>query len=237
MDSRWIQGKIEEFSFLELAKIVLPSTEFPVFSYPYVQEATLPNMEKMRANMIPRFHYSTKEEEQAILSGNWDAEKNYENSEMPYGFYFIDVPLGELSRYFPTWFNDKNIDELIKSYYTEEDGNICFSKKTLTKAVFCILHEYGHYLDYKRLGKEQVALWIYDAKSIFREHELKIKEMQEQGTLTKEIYESREKIYRNCEDEYSADMYALSQLRNKVREAFEYIDQERADETTSRDME
>lgn len=32
-------------------------------------------MEKMRANMIPRFHYSTKEEEQAILSGNWDAEK------------------------------------------------------------------------------------------------------------------------------------------------------------------
>lgn len=141
MDSRWIQGKIEEFSFLELAKIVLPSTEFPVFSYPYVQEATLPNMEKMRANMIPRFHYSTKEEEQAILSGNWDAEKNYENSEMPYGFYFVDVPLGELSRYFPTWFNDKNIDELIKSYYTEEDGSICFSKKTLTKAVFCILHE------------------------------------------------------------------------------------------------
>ena len=82
-----------------------------------------------------------------------------------------------------------------------------------------------------------MALWIYDAKSIFREHELKIKEMQEQGTLTKEIYESREKIYRNCEDGYSADMYALSQLRNKVREAFEYIDQEGADETTSRDME
>ena len=46
MDSRWIQGKIEEFSFLELAKIVLPSTEFPVFSYKYMQEALLSNMEK-----------------------------------------------------------------------------------------------------------------------------------------------------------------------------------------------
>ena len=108
MDSRWIQGKIEEFGFLELAKIVLPSTEFPVFSYPYVQKAMLPNMEKMRANMIPRFHYATKEEEQAILSGNWNAEKNYEDSKMPYGFYFVDVPLGELARYFPTWFNTIN---------------------------------------------------------------------------------------------------------------------------------
>lgn len=87
------------------------------------------------------------------------------------------------------------------------------------------------------VGKEKAALWIYDAKTIFRENELKIKKMQEQGTLTKEIYESREKIYRNCEDEHSADMYAMSQLRNKVSEAFEYINQEVANETTSRNME
>lgn len=229
MDSRWIQGKVEECSFLELAKIVLPKTEFSVFSYPYVQEAMLPDMEKMRAKMIPRFHYVTKEEEQAILSGNWNAEKNYENSEMPYGFYFVDVPLGQLAGYFPTWFNNKNIDELIKPYYTEKDGSICFSKKTLTTAVFCILHEYGHYLDYKRLGKEQVALWTYEVKVLFRENELKLQKMKEEGTLTKEIYESREKIYRNCEDEHSADIYALSHLNKNVDKAFAYINREVTD--------
>ena len=47
MDSRWIQGKIEEYSFLELAKILLPSTEFSTFSYPCVQVAMLPDMEKI----------------------------------------------------------------------------------------------------------------------------------------------------------------------------------------------
>lgn len=229
MDSRWIQGKIEEFSFLELAKIVLPSTEFPVFSYPYVQEAMLPNMETMRENMIPRFHYVTKEEEQEILSGNWNAEKNYENSKMPYGFYFVDVPLRKLARYFPTWFKNEVIDEMIKPYYIEKDGSMCFSKQILTTAVFCILHEYGHYLDYKRLGKRKAALWIYESKTKFRENDFVLCEMKKNETLTEELCKKREKLYRECADEYSADMYALSKLEEKVNEAFEYINQEVVD--------
>lgn len=237
MDSRWIQGKIEEYSFLELAKILLPSTEFSTFSYPCVQVAMLPDMEKIRKNMIPRFHYVTKEEEQAIFNRNWNAEKNYENSEMLYGFYFVDVPLGQLARNFPDWFKDKAIDELIKPYYTEEDGSICFSKKILTTAVFCILHEYGHYLDYKRLGKEQAVLWACEAKKPFIEIDSKFKQMNKQGTVTKELYEKRKIVYRNCEDEHSADMYALSHLREKVIEAFEYINREAADEAISRNVE
>lgn len=220
MDSRWIQGKIEEFSFLELAKIVLPSTEFPVFSYKYMQEALLSNMEKMRAIMIPRFYYATKEEEQAILSGKWNGEKNYENSEMPYGFYFVDVPLGQLTRYFPDWFNNKSIDDLIKPYYVEKDGKMYFAKKTLTTAVFIILHEYGHYLDYKRLGKKQMVLWENEAKKDFKEYESELKLRKK---LTKEIRIEHQKLYRQCEDEYSAELYALSKLKKTVSNAFEQI--------------
>ena len=38
MDSRWIQGRIEEYSFYRLAKQILPKSEFPVLSYPIAKE-------------------------------------------------------------------------------------------------------------------------------------------------------------------------------------------------------
>ena len=229
MDSRRIQGKIEEYSFLELAKAMLPDMEFPIMSYPYIREAMLPNMESLRAKMIPRFHYITKDEEQDILNGNWNAKKNYENSEMPYGFYFLDVQIGKLGYYFPEWFKDKAIDTLIKPYYEEANGNIVFAKMQLTTAVFCILHEYGHYLDYKKLGKEEMTIWVHEAKNPVKANDEKIRSLNAQGKLTKAICEERNRLYRQCADEHSADIYALSHLKEKVNEAFEYISGEAID--------
>lgn len=229
MDARWIQGKIEEYSFLKLAKNVLPQTEFPIYSYPCVDKALQQGMERIRVDMIPRFHYVTKDEEKAILNGTWDDKMNYENSVLPYGFYFVDIPMGMLRHYFPEWFKNEVIDEMIKPYYIEKDGSMCFSKQILTTAVFCILHEYGHYLDYKRLGKRKAALWAYESKTKFRENDFVLCEMKKNGTLTEELCKKREKLYRECADEYSADMYALSKLEEKVNEAFEYINQEVVD--------
>ena len=73
MDSKWIQGRIEEYSFYRLAKQILPESEFPVLSYPFAKESLMSSkMESMREKMIPQFLYITKKEEQAIFDGTWN---------------------------------------------------------------------------------------------------------------------------------------------------------------------
>lgn len=224
MDCRWLQGKIEEFSFLYLAQALLPETEFPIVSYPGLEHYLALGVEKYRKALIPRFHYVTKQEERDILNGCWEANKDYEDINMKYGFYFPDVPIGELSKLFPVWFCDQFVDNLIKSYYTEDNGSIYLSKKKLVTAVFIILHEFGHYLDYKKMeSTEAFAKWVYNAKAPFRANETEIMELHKSGTLTEERYNTRWKVYRDCDDEKSADTYALENLEAKTAEALEII--------------
>lgn len=224
VDSRWLKDNIDEFSFLSLAQKLLPETEFPIVSYPGLEYYLVPGAEKCRQALIPRFHYATKQEEKDILSGCWLADKDYEDTNMKYGFYFPDVPIGSLERLFPSWFCDSNVDSLIKTYYTESDGSVYFSKKKLVTAVFIILHEFGHYLDYKKMeSTEAFAKWVYNAKAPFRADETEIMELHKNGTLTEERYNTRWKIYRDCEDEKSADTYALENLQAKTAEALKII--------------
>lgn len=184
--------------------------------------------EELRKSLQPRFHYVTKEEEKAILDGSWDSSHSYEDEIMKYGFYFPDAPIGQLDRLFPSWFRDPCVDELVRSFYVEDSGEVYFARKYLTTAVFCILHEYGHYVDFKRFeSKDQYALWIYDAKKPLRDYDSEIKQLSESGQLTGEEFEVRNRqrrnIYRECADEKSADNYALSLLECKVNEAFQII--------------
>lgn len=68
MDSRWIQGRIEEYSFYRLAKQILPKSEFPVLSYPIAKEFLMSSkMESMREKMIPQFLYITKKRSRQFL--------------------------------------------------------------------------------------------------------------------------------------------------------------------------
>lgn len=225
MDSKWLQGKIEEYSFLRLAKQVLPESEFPILSYPFAKEALMSSkMELMREKMIPQFLYITKSEEQAIFDGTWNANTDYEHRIMKYGFYFVDVPLGNLDISFKSWFCDLVIDDMLKPYYSEDDGSICFSKRLLVKAVFCILHEYGHYVDYKKFNsKKELAMWIYKAKEPYRKMDTYVRKMNQEGHLTDELLKERCRVYRSCEDEYSADQYALRHLNEMVDKALEII--------------
>lgn len=224
MDLRWLQGNIEEYSFLSLAQKVLPETEFPIVSYPGLCYYLVPGAEKYRKALIPRFHYATKQEEQDIFDECWSADKDYEDANMKYGFYFPDVPIGKLEVLFPEWFCDPYVDELVKPYYTEDTGVVYFSKKRLVTAVFIILHEFGHYLDYKRFGStESFAKWVYASKEPFRENDAEIMALHEAGALTEEGYKARWKVYRDCDDEKSADTYALTNLQAKTAEALEII--------------
>lgn len=224
MDLRWGQCNIEEYSFLSLAQSILPETEFPVVSYPGLEHFLVPGAEEYRKELVPRFHYATKQEERDILDGCWKPDKDYEDVNMKYGFYFPDVPIGKLEVLFSDWFCDPFVDNLVKPYYVENNGCVYFSKKRLVTAVFIILHEFGHYLDYSKFGStESFAKWVYDAKAPFRENDAEIMKLHEAGELTKERYNARGKVYRECEDEKSADMYALENLQAKTTEALEII--------------
>ena len=225
MDSKWIQGRIEEYSFYRLAKQILPESEFPVLSYPFAKESLMSSkMESMREKMIPQFLYITKKEEQAIFDGTWNENTNYEHEIMKYGFYFVDVPLGNLDISFKSWFCDQIIDDMLKPYYSEDDGSICFSKRLLVKAVFCILHEYGHYVDYKKFNsKKELAMWIYKAKEPYRRIDTYVCKMNREGHLTEELLKERRRVYRNCKDEYSADQYALNYLNEMIDKAIDII--------------
>lgn len=224
VDSRWLKDNIEEFSFLSLAQKLLPETEFPIVSYPGLEHYLVPGAEKYRQTLIPRFHCVTKQEEKDILNGCWLSDKDYEDSNMKYGFYFPDVPIGSLGRLFPDWFCDPYVDKLVKPYYTEANGSIFISKKRLVTAVFIILHEFGHYLDYKKHDSiKTFAQWVYHAKTPFRENDAEIIALNKAGMLTEERYNARWKVYRECDDEKSADMYALENLQAKTAEALEII--------------
>ena len=225
MDSKWIQGRIEEYSFYRLAKQILPESEFPVLSYPFAKESLMSSkMESMREKMIPQFLYITKKEEQAIFDGTWNENTDYEHEIMKYGFYFVDVPLGNLDISFKSWFCDQIIDDMLKPYYSEDDGSICFSKRLLVKAVFCILHEYGHYVDYKKFNsKKELAMWIYKAKEPYRRIDTYVCKMNREGHLTEGLLKERRSVYRNWKDEDSADQYALNYLNEMIDKAIDSI--------------
>lgn len=222
VDNRWFQSSIEEYSFYDLAKNIIPETEFCVRKYPNINLMIVLSEEKYQKLLQPRFHYVTKKEEAAILSGEWDEKFDYEEVDMKYGFYFPDIPLKMLSQF--SWYKDENIQKLVAPYYTETDGRIVLSKKKLTTAIYCILHEFGHYIDYKKFDdKSKCAMWIYECKKPFREYDELILKLDKEGCLDRETYNLRTKIYRECQDEFSADKYALEHLRENVLKALDII--------------
>lgn len=233
----WINLNIENCSFVELAKYIIPKCEFEVRSYKkeftdvilklasngmgYKAGLSHERIKKMQYDaFVPKFFYATKEEERDILAGSWDCEKNYEVSEMPYGFYFPDYSLGDLKRVYPGIF-DPVVDKMITPLYKERNGDILFPKQLLYRCVFIILHEYGHYVDYKNFSnKASYAEYVYKSKAPVRDFQEKYKN----GQIHEENPNLQEKIiYRECSDERAADDYALKNLDSAIMSAIEYL--------------
>lgn len=225
MNSIWMNLGIEDFSFWELAKIIIPKCEFEVFSIKEecVYAAIMkPNEFGNNELLIPRFHYVTREEQNDILAGIWDASKKYELDIMPYGFYFPDCPLRFLKRVIPGGF-DEIIEKQIEQYFYE-DNCLVFNKKLLYMSVFIILHEYGHYISYKNFNSNKVAYanHVYEAKKSFLAYENILKE---KSVVSQEEKHERLVIYRSGEEEAFADIYAIEHLEESVQYAISILKQ------------
>lgn len=218
MNSIWMNLGIEEYNFIKLARLIISVDEYPVRAIP--KTIYLGIQGKNDSLKIPRFHCLTKAEETDILGGNWDKEKNYENEFLPYGFYFPNCKLKELKYFLPGGF-DEIIDEKLDSFFWENNCLI-FNKQLLYRAVFIILHEYGHYLSYKKYSfdKEKYARFVYDSKQEF--YQLKEK-LQKKNEISKEDEYQYKLKYRNCEDEKEADDFALANIENTVQMIIEQL--------------
>lgn len=217
MNSIWMNLEIETYSFLQLAKDIIPECEYPVYGRDknaIVATLQAGTKELQYKFLIPRFHYITGVEERAIFDGVWDETTDYESSEMPYGFYFPDCELSMLKNVLPGGF-DEVIDKLIESNFYE-DNCLVFNKQLLYRAVFIILHEYGHYISYKKcsFGKVRFAHFVHDSKQKFREVD---EELRKKASITKEEQFMRLQVYRNCPDEKEADDYAFAHLEAAVQ--------------------
>lgn len=223
MNSIWMNLGIEDYSFYELAKNILPKCEYEIFriSEEVVNAAILmPKRFENSQMLVPRFHYVTKNEQQDILDGKWKTDIKYELEIMPYGFYFPDCALRFLGRVIPGGF-DPIIEQKIEKYYYE-DGCLVINKRMLYFAVFIILHEYGHYISFKKYDGDKAAYarHIYDSKEEFRKYENILKDKTK---ISREENDERLLIYRNGEEEKFADNYALEHLEDAVQEAISII--------------
>ena len=225
MNSIWMNLGIEDFSFLELAKIIIPKCEFEVFSIKEecVYAAIMkPNEFGNNEILVPRFHYVTKKEQDDILSDVWDENKKYELDIMPYGFYFPDCPLRFLKRVIPGGF-DEIIENKIKNYFYESNC-LVFNKRLLYMSVFIILHEYGHYISYKSFNSNKVAYakHVYEAKKSFITYENMLKD---KGVVSKEEMLERLVLYRSGEEEAFADQYAIEHIEESVQSVISILKQ------------
>ena len=221
----WVKLGIQELNFLEMAKLIIPECEFPVYASKSFSGIELAKKEVRHKALCPRFHYITKAEEQDILTDRWDKTKSYADDFMPYGFYFPDYSLGEVQRICPG-ICDEVIDSMIEANFYE--GNcLVVDKRLLYRMVFVVLHEYGHYLTYKKMNFDKVSYgkFVYASKKDFHEER---KRLENNLQRTKEEIYHNQVTYRKSADEKEADEYALENLEATVQIVIDYLKENRA---------
>ena len=217
--SGWINLGIDECNYLDLAKFIIGDCEFEVRSIenPFGKYGEQIMREKGLLN--PRFVCFTNKEQEDILNGKWEEDKNY-SEDMPYGFYFPNCTIIMLEREVPGIF-DETITSKIEKYFC--DGKkIDLYKRCLYVAVFVVLHEYGHYLTYKRMkfNKVKYVKYTLDAQRPCIEMKERLKA---RGNITEEDNRQLKNIYRECIDEKEADEYALENLEETMQKVVSYL--------------
>lgn len=219
--SIWLEIDITDINSFALAKAILPQCEYPVRCLKPNEVRDIlktKNESLIHKLLVPRFHYVTKEEEKDILNGVWDENKKYDEGFMPYGLYFPYLSIADSFLVIPNLRNT-SIDKLLEPHYTEEDGSYILQKQMLCRTVFTILHEFGHYISYKKFhNKKDYALFVHKSKEKYSEYCKSVRN----GEI-RPCTETQNDLYRNAADEYEADHYALESLDLYMSKALLWI--------------
>lgn len=218
----WYNLGIEDCNYYELAKFIIPEDcEFPIRykdNFPISDIYSFQNSE--RPKYAPQFVFMSKQEAKDLLNGVWDENKVYtQDEDMPCGIYFPNCTLKVAERYFPEFCNE-TVDRKLEQYFYE-NNYLMFAKRCLYRTVFYILHEYGHYQLYKRLGSK-IAYYNFFCKEKI-EYNKKVEAYEESLNKTKEEEDRLHQLYRELPDEKEADDYALEHLEETMERVIEYL--------------
>lgn len=168
------------------------------------------------------FRYLGNEEKEALISGTHDDTKEYNESDI--GVHLPDLDIKE---YYELEMNRNPfiINSVINkiSYLTK----VWVNEYCLVWAIYCVLHEVGHWLDFINSGKTSYEFSIME-KSYREELDKEAKviyQMDDYSLQKRLLMEKFNQKYKEIPSEKAADEYAFSTLissLDRVREKLGY---------------
>lgn len=151
----------------------------------------------------------------------WTREKIYDNSEL--GIYLADITINELYELIKEC-NPVAVDEAIN------DISYIFLVKldeySLIYAIYVILHEVGHWWDFKASGKTSLEYTLWDSEFRREPHKFakEIYQMPDDSFEKWQLAKIQVDMYKEIPSEKAADTYAHENIKEKLELVRTYID-------------
>ncbi|MCC8153166.1 MAG: hypothetical protein LIP01_02475 [Tannerellaceae bacterium] len=156
----------------------------------------------------------------AVEKNEYDAGKEYDNSKC--GLYIPDISTDEFMAT-----QKKGNPDSVRTIMGAILGKISVEEYNLTYAVFCILHELGHWVYYKESGMTDDEFYLHERPGRKEVTDLanRIRALPVGDPMIPTLCAQHEEMYRNLPSEKAADQYALEHLEEAmecVRNSFQY---------------
>lgn len=202
-------------SFRELVQILELDKKASIHYHP---------RDELSKNNYVFFRYLGNEEEEALINGTHDKGKVYNNSDI--GVHLPDL---DIKQYYELEMkrNPSNIQSVIGKISYETP--VWIKEYYLVWAIYCVLHEIGHWIDFVNSGKTSYEFSIIEKgyrEGLEKEAKV-ISQINDYSPQKRLLMEEYNRKYKEIPSEKAADDYAFSNLipsLNKVREKLGYTE-------------
>jgi len=148
-------------------------------------------------------------------------EKKYDDSEL--GIYIADITIDEM---YDLEHNrnpvnlQKVLDDISDLFMVE------IAEEELIYAIYVILHEVGHWVNFKASGKPSLeyALWDWELKKEYKQYVNEVRKIPDDSSKKLEFAKIAVINYKNIPSEKAADTYAFENIEEKLKLVRKYID-------------
>jgi hypothetical protein len=164
--------------------------------------------------------HMTDEELDDYKKKTWSSEKIYDDNKL--GIYIVDITINEIYEL------EKKRNPIALNMVTNEISlltPLMLDEFKLAFGIYVILHEVGHWLDFKASGKSSLEYSLWDSE--YRREPTRIADMIYE--LPDYLYEKREfarmqvEMYKKIPAEKSADKYAYENIKEKLDRMRAYL--------------
>lgn len=152
----------------------------------------------------------TCEERNDYLKRTWTVENKYDNSLL--GIYLPDITVDELYD-----LENKRNSANLSTVLHEINSILCLKDDEIKLAygIYVILHEVGHWLDFKSSGKSSLEYNLWDSEFRLRSKEFARNINAIPGHKADELKHAKEAVdmYKNIPSEKAADKYAFENIK------------------------